>query len=108
MKRRILFALIASLLLTAFTSLFWLNIYRSNKDNILQRLNFADNTVSDLLFQKTGQGSRDIVVIGIDETSVPVLSRANMAKVLNILNADPASRPAVIGIDVLCSEKLSR
>ena len=101
MKRRILFALIASLLLTAFTSLFWLNIYRSNKDNILQRLNFADNTVSDLLFQKTGQGSRDIVVIGIDETSVPVLSRANMAKVLNILNADPASRPAVIGIDVL-------
>ena len=67
----------------------------------------ADQSVSDRIYQKTGSTSSNIVVIGLDEASIDALGplpwpRSYMAEAISYLNnADPDSRPAVIGIDVL-------
>ena len=100
MKRRLLFALLAAAALTALFSLSWVDSVHLKSS---QWLNLADYSVSDTLYQKAGQGSKDILVIGIDEASASVLSRRNMAKAITLLNADPNSQPAVIGIDILYS-----
>lgn len=96
MKRRLLFALIAAVLLAG------LSFYAVP--------DAADNTVSDLLYQHAGTPGADIAVIGIDQASLNVLGplpwpRSRMAQAIENLNADPQSRPAVIGIDVLYTEE---
>ncbi|MBQ3372305.1 MAG: adenylate/guanylate cyclase domain-containing protein [Oscillospiraceae bacterium] len=98
MKHRLLFALIVAIVLTALSSFSWTD---KTYNKAFQRLNFADNAVSDMLYQKSGQGSSDIIVIGLDDLSIPVWSRKSMAEALDLLNADPDNRPAVIGLDIL-------
>ena len=97
MKYRILFSILAAAVLTAMTAL--LGFPKWN--GLLYR---ADNAASDSLFQQPCTPSRDITVIGIDQDTLAEFGpslRAAMAQVIETLNADPADRPAVIGIDVM-------
>lgn len=69
-------------------------------------LRSADNTVSDALYQQPSATDGEIVVVGMDQYALDVLGpmpwpRDYMADVINYLNADPESAPAVIGVDVL-------
>ena len=70
-------------------------------------LNHADQYVSDSVYQKTGAAAGNIVVVGLDQTSLDALGplpwpRNYMAEAISFLNnADPDCRPAVIGVDVL-------
>lgn len=66
----------------------------------------ADNTVSDALYQQPSAADGEIVVIGMDQYALDMLGpmpwpRSYMADVINYLNADPESAPAVIGVDML-------
>ena len=67
----------------------------------------ADARLSDRLYQRPVARDGEIVVIGMDRRAVELLgpmpwSRSVMADCIAYLNeADPARRPAVIGIDVL-------
>lgn len=92
MKKRILFSLIASIILTAICGLGFLYA--------------ADNAVSDALFQRAGLQNQTIMIIGIDQETIEALGpvtglRGTMAEAIDILNADPEKRPAVIGIDLM-------
>ncbi len=65
-----------------------------------------DNAVCDALYQRTGQQNQSIMIIGINQETIdelgPVTSlRGEMATAIEILNAHPDSRPAVIGIDLM-------
>ena len=70
-----------------------------------------DNIVSDALYQRPRALSDEaerpaILIAGIDQRALDVLGplpwpRDYMADAIGWLNADPAARPAVIGIDVL-------
>lgn len=69
-------------------------------------LRSADNTVSDALYQQPSATDGEIVVIGMDQYALDLLGpmpwpRDYMADVINYLNADPETAPAVIGVDVL-------
>ena len=92
---RLFVALLFSVLILFFISIGWLDA--------------ADQFVSDRFYQKSGAGSHDIIVIGIDQASLDVLGpmpwpRYYMADAITYLNnADPEARPAVIGVDVLYS-----
>ena len=72
-------------------------------------LDSLDQAFSDRFYQHAGVGSRDILVIGMDQASLDTLGpmpwpRNYMAEAVTFLNnADPDARPAVIGIDVLYS-----
>ncbi len=67
----------------------------------------ADKWTQDLLFQRPGAVSPDIVVIGLDEQTLEALGpyytwgRGVMADALEILARDPAALPAVVAIDTL-------
>ena len=92
MKKRILFSLIASVVLTAACG--------------LGLLYAADNAASDALYQRAGLQNQTIMIIGIDQETIEALGpvtglRGTMADAIDILNADPENRPAVIGIDVM-------
>ena len=92
MKIRLLTALIISAILTAAMGLGILYV--------------PDNAVCDALYQRTGLQNPDILVIGIDQETIeelgPVYSlRDEMAEAIEILNADPETRPVVIGIDLM-------
>ncbi len=66
-----------------------------------------DGVVSDALYQQAEATDGEIVVIGMDQRAVDELGpmpwpRRVMAEAIEYLNnADPDSRPAAIGIDVL-------
>ena len=70
-------------------------------------LDELDNRVSDRLYQKPGVINSDIVVVGIDSRTLEKLGplsswlRREMPKVIDYLNGDPSTRPAVIGLDFL-------
>lgn len=71
-------------------------------------LYYLDQQAQDALFQRTAAPSRHIQVIGIDEdsilefgTSFTSWSRRETARLINVLNADPENRPAVIGVDIM-------
>lgn len=69
--------------------------------------NRADQAVSDALYQYPSAIDGNVVIIGIDQKALDAYGpyqewcREGIARTLEILNADPDSRPAVIGIDVL-------
>ncbi len=69
----------------------------------------ADLAVCDALYQQPSATDGKIVIIGIDQKALAAYGpyqewcREGIARTLDILNADPDSRPAVIGIDVLFS-----
>ncbi len=71
---------------------------------ILQRL---DRWMEDKLFQQASLISGDVVVIGIDDAAFEELGPYNtwtrdvMASALEVLNADPENKPAVVAIDTL-------
>lgn len=71
-------------------------------------LSEVDHRVSDMLYQKHGEISSDIVVIGVDSETlnkfgpIPTWLRRDIPKVITYLNEhDPEARPAVIGLDFL-------
>jgi len=69
----------------------------------------ADLAACDALYQRPSATDGKIVIIGIDQKALAAYGpyqewcREGIARTLDILNADPDSRPAVIGIDVLFS-----
>ena len=90
MKRRLLFALITSVIITAIIA-----------SGFLYTL---DNRASDRLYQEIGLQTPDIIVIGIDQDTVAELGpslRGATAQVIETLNKHPENRPAVIGIDMM-------
>ena len=92
MKKRIVISLIVSAVLTLAM---WLGV-----------LYVPDNALCDALYQHTGPQNNSIMVIGIDQETIDELGpvtglRGEMAKAIEILNADPDTRPAVIGIDLM-------
>ena len=69
-------------------------------------LSSPDGAVSDALYHQSEATDGEIVVIGMDQASLDALGpmpwpRSYMADVVGLLNADPDTAPAVIGIDVL-------
>lgn len=71
---------------------------------------FWDAGVGDLLNQKESVTNKKIYIIGIDDKTlekygaVNTWSRDIPARLVELLNADPSSTPAVIGFDVIYSE----
>lgn len=66
----------------------------------------ADSALGDAMYQGPSALEGNVLIIGIDAESIEALgpypwSRDVMAGLLETLNADPAKRPAVIGLDVL-------
>ena len=67
-------------------------------------LDYPDYRISDWLYQNVGERSSDIVVIGIDSATLskfgplPTWIRRDIATVIDYMNKEPDSRPAVIGI----------
>ena len=69
-------------------------------------LDAPDGTVSDALYQRGGAPDGTITVVGVDQRAIDALGpfpwpRDVLADVILALNADPAAKPAVIGVDVL-------
>ncbi len=66
----------------------------------------VSNLASDFFYQKPSPADGEIVIIGMDRYALDTLGpmpwpRSVMAEVIDALNADPGTAPAVIGIDVL-------
>lgn len=67
----------------------------------------VDRWMQDWLFQRPGVPSREIVIIGIDETAFDFFGPYNtwdrniMASALEALTADPENLPAAVALDVL-------
>lgn len=66
----------------------------------------ADQAISDQFYQQPAATDGEIVILGMDRYALDVLGpmpwpRSVMAEVIETLNADPESAPAVIGVDVL-------
>ena len=85
-------AFLAAAILTAIAATDWTDI--------------PEYMASDKFYQSSSEKSSDIIIIGIDKTTLSKLgpndsiTRSDFAKVINYLNNhDPAARPAVIGID---------
>ena len=91
--KRILSALLVAVLATAIAA-----------SGLLYR---ADSALDDALYQEAKALDGNIFVIGIDARSLEELGpfqtwgRSYMAQAIDVLNADPAYKPAAIGIDVL-------
>lgn len=72
---------------------------------------FWDAGVSDWLNQRSSVTNKKIFIIGIDDKTlqeygpVSTWSRDIPAELIEILNADEAGRPAVIGLDIIYSEQ---
>lgn len=70
-------------------------------------LDRADWALSDALYQSPAAVDGRVVIIGIDQKALEAYGpyqewcREGVARTLEILNADPNSRPAVIGVDIL-------
>lgn len=69
-------------------------------------LYYPDNTLADALYNRPQSPPEEIVVVGLDDRALEEIgpmpwTRDIMAQIIDILNADPAAAPAVIGIDVL-------
>lgn len=70
-------------------------------------LNVLNLYLSDRLYQREQMPEANIFILGIDEAAIENLgpyhtwTRAYIAEVIELLNADPDYRPAVIGVDVL-------
>ena len=66
-----------------------------------------DSYLADALYQHPAVQRGDIVLINLDQKSLDALGpfgswgRALMGDVINILNEDPSSAPAVIALDIL-------
>ena len=97
---RLVDALLAALLFTLITAAGWLDE--------------PDLRVSDKFFQKESERNPDIIVIGIDKTTLNNLGpndsirRTDIAKAITYLNNhEPNQRPLVIGIDGLFTGKNS-
>ncbi|MEG1778130.1 MAG: CHASE2 domain-containing protein, partial [Angelakisella sp.] len=103
MKKAINALLCAAMAVLIFAASASGSIHHMIGSDLLQTL---DNRLSDELMQRPRLPNRDIYVIGIDETSLRELGpwtswkRDIMADMIDTLNSDPASKPAVIGIDV--------
>ncbi len=68
----------------------------------------ADGAVEDALYQQPRALDGSILVIGIDSASLDQVGawpwdRAVHARVIERLNENPASRPAAIGLDIICA-----
>lgn len=69
----------------------------------------ADLILSDVLYQRPAATDGKVVIIGIDQKALDaygpyqVWCREGVARTVELLNEDPDSRPAVIGIDILFS-----
>ena len=89
-------ALVSLLCAAAFTAAAWLGVFYS-----------PDQMLSDSLYQAPKALDGNIFVIGIDDRAMEDIGpyqtwgRDVMAMAIEALNADPESRPAAIGIDVL-------
>lgn len=70
-----------------------------------------DARVSDRLNQRSSVTDKNIFIIGIDDKTlqkygpVNTWSREIPAQLIEMLNADPTGRPAVIGLDIIYSEQ---
>ena len=69
-------------------------------------LDRADGVISDGLYQRPAATDGEIVVVGMDQQALDAFGpmpwpRDLMADAIAYLNADPATAPAVIGVDVL-------
>ena len=77
-------------------------------------LHYLDRLAQDSLYQANGIPSKDIVIIGIDNSTMNALGsfgptsnyRSYMAMALEELAADPDSKPAVTAIDVLYESEI--
>ena len=83
-------AFLVALIMTGIAAVGWLDDF--------------DAKFSDYLYQKVGEKNSDILVVGIDTETVrnfgsPTIRRSDFAKVIENLNKNSDSRPAVIGID---------
>ena len=73
-----------------------------------------DSYLADALYQHPAVQRGDIVLINLDQKSLDALGpfgswgRALMGDVINILNEDPSSAPAVIALDTLGSRMIRR
>ena len=67
----------------------------------------TDQAACDALYQHPSATDGEVVIIGIDQKSLDAYGpyqewcREGVAKTIDLLNADPNSRPAAIGVDVL-------
>lgn len=92
-RKRLVFSLLAAALLTALM--------------LSGLLSSVSYTLSDALYQQPQALDGNVLLIGIDDRAIDELGRFGdwgrevMAEALEILNADPENRPAVIGLDVL-------
>ena len=69
-------------------------------------LYYPDSAVGDHMYQRPGQPDPRIVLVGVDQYALDEFGkwpwpRDIMADLLNTLNADPETRPAAIGVDIL-------
>lgn len=84
----------------------WLLVFLMTISNLISPLDYI---VKDALYQRPRGVSGDIKIIGIDERTLEELgpigtwSRQYYADLLEILNADEASKPAVVGFDIIFS-----
>lgn len=69
-----------------------------------------EHRLQDAAFQQYGLRHPDIMIVGIDQYTLDEFgrfedwSRQRIAEAINILNADPDFKPAVIAIDILLTE----
>lgn len=84
----------------------WLLVFLMTIFNIISPLDYI---IKDALYQRPRGVSGDIKIIGIDEMTLEELgpigtwSRQYYADLINILNADEASKPYAIGFDIIFS-----
>lgn len=84
----------------------WLLVLLMTISNLISPLDYI---VKDALYQRPRGVSGDIKIIGIDERTLEELgpigtwSRQYYADLLELLNADEASKPAVVGFDIIFS-----
>lgn len=84
----------------------WLFVFLMTISNLLAPLDYI---VKDALYQRPRGVSGEIKIIGIDERTLEELgpigtwSRQYYADLLDILNANEAAKPAVIGFDIIFS-----
>ena len=95
-KKRIIKAAAGISAAAAFVLCTWLPVLQN-----------ADSYLSDLFFQTPRDTGDDIVLVQIDEAAFDLLGpysnwdRNAIASAVEILNADPETAPAVIGLDIL-------
>ena len=84
----------------------WLLVLLMTISNLISPLDYI---VKDALYQRPRGVSGDIKISGIDERTLEELGRSGTcarqyyADLLELLNADEASKPAVVGFDIIFS-----